>query len=109
MHFLYVYFSGIILVLFGDFVAVLSAMQACFRALTCSGHKPLSRQYSLNSTADSVAVSNVTENLSSLDHLSDALIFGTFRPEILNGFCQLYRVERLMPSCYANLRTDKPL
>ena len=28
---------------------------------------------------------------------------------LVNCFCQLYRVERFMPSCSAHFRTDKPL
>ena len=82
IRFLSVSFSGVIFVLFACLVAVLPAIQACFHAFICSGYKPLTRQYSLNSTTDSVAVSNTTENVSSVDHLSDELTFDTFKPEV---------------------------
>lgn len=103
MRFLSVFCSGLILAFLVSVVLGLPAIQACFHALTCSGYNPpLARQYSLNSTTDREAFSNTTENFSSLDHLSDELTFDTFNPEVLNCFCQLYRVESLMPSCSAN-------
>jgi hypothetical protein len=78
--------SGVIFALFVGFVVVLTAIQACFHAFTCSEYKPLIQQYSLNSTADSVAVSKTTANFSSLDHLSDELTFVTLKPDVLNCF-----------------------
>ena len=80
----------------------LAAIHACFHAFICSGYKPLVRQYSLTSTSDKVAVSNTMANFSSADHLSDGMTFDTEKPVVLNCFCQLYSVERFIPSCRAN-------
>jgi len=101
MRFLSDFCSGVYFTLLLGF-DVLPAMQACFQPFICSGYKPLARQYSLSSTSDSAEHSNTTANFSSLDHLSDELTFDTFKPEVLNCFCQLYRVDRLMLSCSAN-------
>jgi hypothetical protein len=40
-------------------------------------------------------------------YLSNSLL--TLKPDVLNRFCQLYRVERVMPFCSANFYTDKLL
>ena len=42
-------------------------IHACFHAFTWSGYSPFSRQYSLNPTSDSRAVSTTAANLDSAD------------------------------------------
>src|SRR5690606_33299525 len=77
-------------------------MAASRHALTCSGYKPLLRQYSASSVSGRAAVSTTTANVVAADQFSLLRSgSGTGRPSLRNCLRQLYKVASEMPSCLA--------